>query len=761
MKDEWKEKKLNNSVSLDLSLKGLVQGIGLRPKLYQMAAKLKLNGEIKNTGDKVQVNLEGPKGQLTQFHQNILREIEQRQNLEIHKLSWNKARGSKTLSLEKSVDSSIYNISIPPDQKTCKECIEEFSNKNNRRYLYPFISCGTCGPRYSISYKLPYDRENSTMRNFPLCGECLKEYQSIKSRRFHIQNFCCFECGPKLTLADSSNRPLALHSPEEQIQFIVSQLKKDTIIAMKGIGGYQLVCNAQSPLAIKKLREKKNRPHQALAVMAREEKLLKEENKETKQILQSPSAPIVIVNNHYGLPVEDLAPDSNTLGVFLPTTALHHYLFGANVTSSALEFLVVTSGNIHGSPMCLTEEEAIEKLSPIADFFIHHNRPIARSVDDSVVKKVTEKRFQTWRKARGYTPYVIKTKQSLPPLLALGGDLKNSFCVTLEQSILQSPHMGDLFQTDNYQLFQKTVQDFLDFTRVRPMAIVVDSNPNNISHYFGQTLATAKNIPLIKIQHHLAHAASLLAEHQKEQGIHLTFDGTGAGIDSTIWGGECLWVDLRRPQWERIASLELSALLGGEKAITGPYRQTYARFKEANLPPLKNHPELDILFQSQSLSPKTSSIGRLFDAVSSLLNEQYEFISYEGQAAIALETLAKKGDTTASYPFSFHEIRIQTGQIFTHIIEDISLGVKKEDIALKFHHTVANIGLAMANKARELKKENSVFLSGGVFQNKLLSSLLRTSLENSDFQVFEHENIPPGDGGLSVGQALYGAQLYA
>ncbi|MBT4761760.1 MAG: carbamoyltransferase HypF [Bdellovibrionaceae bacterium] len=819
---------------LNIKVSGIVQGVGFRPAIYQLASQLQLKGRIKNLGHCVSISLEGPKSRLEEFQQSFYENLPQESEVEELELHWAEPQGLTQLLVEKSKLESIENISIPADLVTCESCLEEFYDPKDRRFLYPFIACTHCGPRYSIVNSLPYDRENTSMKDFVFCKSCNLEYTSPSNKRFHAQNFACAHCGPKLTITDSLGKSMELTTPQQQLSFIDEKLKQGNILALKGIGGYQLICDATSELAIQKLRLRKGRPHQALAMMVRDESLLNE-NINVLEFLKSKAGPIVIVKNSYGLPLEQLAPDTNDLGIFLPTSPLHLYLFGARQVEAPLNFLVVTSGNIHGAPMAITEQQALFQLKDVADFFITHNRPILRSVDDSLVKPISLspsllsgetllatpkgsnmrfspfglrselalcaankvspeskegdneigdqhplRKFKFLRRGRGFAPTTIKMKKTLFPIIAFGGDLKNTFCVTQNQKLHVSPHMGDLYNAQSYKHFIQSIGDFLDFTQIKPKAVVVDMHPGYASTQQGKSFAQENNLPLIEVQHHLAHAVSVMSENNLSKSIALTFDGTGYGTDNSLWGGECLYVDLSKPQWTRVASLELMYLLGGEKAVLEPKRLSYERLQNSNIKGTvilegdEDYKQWHQLYENKKMFPTTSSMGRLFDAVSALLLPQYSKISYEGQAAIALESLAKAATRGREYSIQWLEeknksvsdgrkfnlsSRVNTSHLFAQIYEDQQHGVAISEIAFGFHLAVAQIGLEMAQKAQFQHDENHICLSGGVFLNSLFCDLITEKLHVNGFEVFEPVDLPIGDGGLCLGQAMYASLL--
>ena len=745
-----------NIQKLEINIEGTIQGVGFRPSVFLLAKSLDLRGRIKNHNHKVHMILEGDREKLNEFLILLPKKIPTQAKIEkLHK-TWQKASGLEDLIIVKSTsDGSWKHLATPADLKVCQDCMNEFFNPKDRRYLYPFTACTHCGPRYSITKEFPYNRGNTSMADFPFCLTCEKEYLDIHSRRFHAENSACPDCGPRLSLHNNHGDKFDKLEGHELSIKLVSILKEGKILAIKGLGGYQLVCNAENIDAIKTLRQRKNRPHQALAVMVRNKFLLPED---LRTLVDSPEGPIVIDQIQTDLDLNSLAPDTQSLGVFLPTTPIHHLLFGNNILSDPLNYLVVTSGNTHGEPMYFQNDEAQIGLKSVADYFLHHNREIQRPIDDSVIIK--DSTSQVFRRARGLTPHKFNLPFKTPPSVALGGDLKNCFCISKGSYGLMSPHMGDLYKAASYKNFERNFIDFLEFTKTTPEYVVADKHPGYLSNQFAKTYSEKNKIPLIEVQHHLAHSVSVMVENNLSKAISLCFDGTGYGDDGMLWGGECFAIDLPKKYYKRTATLTPSVLLGGEKAILNPKRQSYARLRESGIN-IKDESDLDKLFERKHLFGQTSSIGRLFDSVSALLIPKYETISYEAQAAIGLETLARKSSIKRTYSINWKDDSIDARHLFFQIYEDFKAGKAIEDIAMGFHWSVSQIALEMAKKSRESFNTDVVTLSGGVFQNQILLHQVRNLFSKEHFKLFEPIKLPAGDGGLALGQLVWGGLIHA
>lgn len=772
-----------NSQCLSLSLTGLVQGIGMRPALYRFAKSQNLNGLIQNLGSKVLLQLEGNKSNLDYFAKHFINHIPKESIIHSKKIQWQASKGFRDLTISSLSEKKITLFASLPDTVPCQLCLDEFFDLKNRRYLYPFHACTQCGPRYTILKSFPYDRDHTTMRDFPICKKCTEEFRNQNNRRFHAENITCAHCGPELTIYDSNKNRINLNNPYEQINWIVDKLEHGSILALKGVGGYQLLCHGHKQDTIKTLRYRKQRPHQAFALMTDSTDHLMESPFVTQQ-LKSPAGPIVLLEHTYELPFAAIAPDSQKIAVMLPSSLLHHYLFGAKIKNTSYSFLVVTSANISGEPMIIDDQEAFLKLNGIADFYVTHNRQIAEKCDDSVLN-IQGTKETVWRRARGYAPGTINVKYKTPiPCMALGGDLKNTVCIYLNDQANVSPHLGSLSYLGNFKAFKEKINAWsqvgvkIKHKKAFPhksdsLLIAIDKHPGYLSSEWGRSLSLHSCQLVIEVQHHVAHGASLLAEHLIDEAIILAFDGSGFGErddlnisnkeQTSIWGGECLYMNLQTASYKRMATISSSTLLGNDKAIREPGIQLAARLFEIGIEPAAEYTKIAELAHLYS---KSSSMGRLFDSVSGLLLPQKTKISYEGEAAIALESLAQKcpdKKKLSSYPISWCKDftdEIDSKALFKAIYLDYIQKIPCEQIAYRFHLSIADIGLLMVKRASEVTLLKKVGLTGGVFQNKLLTELLQEKLSQIGLKVLTHRFVPPGDGGISLGQAVFAAQYY-
>ncbi len=718
-----------------LNFSGTVQGIGFRPFLYKLAYELELNGQIKNRADGVSVYLEGKRENLEDFLNRLSKETPFNSKIENFSKKWMDPIGIRDLSIVKSETSETGIISTPPDLATCKKCFGEFGDKNNRRFNYPLISCTDCGPRYSIMEEFPFDRERTAFKGFPLCEDCQHEYENPKDRRFHAQTMGCAKCGPNIF-----STPNKLDIPK----FLFS----GKILGLKGIGGFQLICNAQNIEVIKKLRERKNRPHRPLAVMAKNLERIREVCEitiEEEKLLVSNIAPIVILPLKNQFLPEIISPDSKTIGFFLPTTPLHQQLFG-----EGLDYLIVTSANDQGSPIATNDEEMISSL---VDGIISNNRPILSRCDDSVYQGVS-----LIRAGRGVAPLVFthpkKIKRSI---LALGADLKNTICLSKDNKSYLSPHIGDLYNFPTFLDLKKQINKFSSLLKIKPDVIAVDLHPNYFSSNLGRELSKERGIKLIEVPHHHAHALSAMAEFNLEEAFALTFDGTGYGPDGTLWGGELLHVF--PGGFKRMACLKPFLLPGGEQSIKNPNRQLMARYIEMGLD--VDDETLKKICEKKINTFKTSSVGRLFDQVSALLDIQNIPISYEGQAAIRLESVAKTVRNPIYKSFSFKTNQekdlkeVDTRDLLREMLDEKKQGISIPILAFRFHFTMVKIALEMLEGLERLP----IVFCGGVFQNQLLSAMLEKEFKSLGLKVYKPQKFPINDGGISFGQIVYCRQI--
>ncbi|MEF8787499.1 MAG: carbamoyltransferase HypF, partial [Planctomycetota bacterium] len=625
-----------------------------------------------------------------------------------------------------------------------------------RRSDYPFNTCAACGPRFSIAREVPFDRENSAMDDFPLCGECLEEFESPADRRFHAQTMSCPECGPELTLHDSDGQEM-----DRPLKTTRRMLSEGRIVAVKGLGGYHLACDAAADEPIRELRRRKGRPHKPLAIMVRDMESCRDlcrVGEAEEEVLLGEQAPIVLLESAPGAPLSEyIAPGLDRVGVMLPYTPLHAMLFeGAEMPPA----LVMTSCNRSEEPIALSEDEVLGELGDVVDAVLTNNRDIENRCDDSVVA-VRAGSVVPMRRSRGYVPRPILLDREGPTVLATGGMLKNTFALTTGRRVFLSQHMGNVSDADSAEHFTETCERFSRLLKLEPEAVVSDMHPDYPTTRFAQRLADEKDIPHLEVQHHHAHIASCLAENgHRGRVIGVAMDGTGYGEDGTIWGGEFLVAD--RAGYERACHLGRARMPGGEQAVHNPDRMAASylyRFlgeEEAveRMPPLMGERDCRLALQvadREAFSPLTSSCGRLFDAVAALLGVRGS-VTYRGQAAMELEALCAEGES-GEYAVEFGAEEIGLAPLFRGICRDLDDGVEDAIIAARFHNTLSGLIVEGCRRLRDSRGIETVALSGGVMQNGRLLETVIPALRGEGFRVLTHGRVPPGDGGLCLGQA--------
>lgn len=738
--------------ALELKVYGTVQGVGFRPYVWRLAKELKLKGWVRNEGSFVQIALFGPPAKLETFRQTLLKRPPPKAKIERVEDRPLQALPPKTFEIQESRPASVFHI--PPDVALCEACWRELSAPHNRRFRYPFTHCAECGPRFSIIERLPYDRQNTSLKRFPLCPQCEAEYRNPENRRFHAEAIACSDCGPKVWTVPESGHPI-----EQTIRW----LKAGKIVAVKGIGGFHLMVDATNRGAVRSLRWRKNRPTRPFALMARDLTVIRRYCRITpleERALTSSEAPIVLLKAlpENGLP-EEIAPGTDKLGFMLPYSPLHALLLEAFDTP-----LVCTSANPSGAPLCAANGEALAQLAEMADAFLLHDRDIVHRCDDSVVQEMAGE-IHTLRLGRGRAPLSLPRPQSdKRAVLALGGDLKSSIALLHRGHLLLSQHIAErLLDRRAFEHFKRSVERFCDLLDVEPSIIAVDRHPDYISTRFGHRLAESLGARLVEVQHHHAHFAAALAEHDRLEGpaLGVILDGLGYAADGTFWGGELLFGDAR--QARRLARLKPAPLFGGEKAALEPWRNLAARLWQAGIPfedfrPLKAKPEalIEKLLVRGLHAPLASSTGRLFDAVAAaldLLDRQH----YEGEAAMRLEALSHRSDEKGGYAFKLSERELDPAPLWSQIRADLRRGVPKSAIARRFHLGLAEAWRQLVTFWGKRLGCRKVVLAGGVFQNRLLLETLRKLLEVEGFEVLSPKQIPPSDGGLSLGQAVVAA----
>jgi hydrogenase maturation protein HypF len=749
-----------------ISVRGVVQGVGFRPFIYQMATRLNLRGWVCNTSEDVRIEVEGDDRDIERFLHD-LKELAPPMS-RIEEITVASRQRQTTASYEKfEIRHSIaeegkYQL-VSPDIATCRDCFKEIFNPEDRRYRYPFTNCTNCGPRFTIIADIPYDRPNTTMHRFRMCPECQREYDDPLDRRFHAQPNACPICGPQLELVDAKGKQVT----GTDIMEMTSQLlKKGEIIAVKGLGGFLLACDATSQKTVNRLRQRKNRPAKPLAVMVSSLEEAREHcdiNKEEETLLTSPGSPIVLMKWRADSSITAaVAPGLKYLGVMLPYTPLHHILLRETGIP-----LVMTSGNLSEEPIAKDNDEAIRRLGGIADYFLRHNRDIYARYDDSVT--IVERDIPRFvRRARGYAPQPIHLNYQSRQILGCGAEEKNTFCLTRDNYAFLSQHIGDMENMETLEHFVNTIELYKRLFRIEPEIIAHDLHPEYLATKYAKEMATGDNIKLIPIQHHHAHIASCMADNGLEEPvIGVSFDGTGYGSDGHIWGGEFLTADYKG--CTRMGHFEYLPLPGGALAIKKPYRTATGYLLalgidlDHRLPLFKQVDDVEVdIIKSQvanSLNtPLTSSCGRLFDAVSALIGVR-GVIEYEAQAAIDLEMLA--GDAVSEpgdYPFTVIEqegVRIiKLLDTFAAIIDDLHSNTPEAMIAARFHNTVARMMVELCQVISAETGMKSAALSGGVFQNRLLLRKATARLESAGFNVYTHRQVPCNDGGISLGQVV-------
>jgi hydrogenase maturation protein HypF len=752
-----------------IHVSGIVQGVGFRPYVYRLAVGRHLNGQIANTAAGVVIEVQGSRESVDDFLQRLPKEappLALIRGLDVSEIPPN---GDSEFRIVPSEKSETVRTLIPPDIAICEDCLRELFDPADRRYLYPFINCTNCGPRFTIVRSIPYDRPQTSMAVFPMCRRCRAEYDNPADRRFHAQPNACWDCGPQVELWNAGARRILCNDP---IGEAASKLQAGAVVAVKGLGGFHLAVDATNVDAVKRLRVRKHRVEKPFAVMVANLEAAERFcalDAEDRHLLVSSQRPIVLLErkDSGGIPAE-VAPFNKFLGMFLAYTPLHHVL----LAKSNLQALVMTSGNLSEEPIAIENSEAATRLSGVADYFLVHNREILRRCDDSVVRRVGGQVRQL-RRARGFVPVPVFLNKKLPDMLAVGGELKSTICVLKRDEAFLSQHIGDLENAGAFKFFQETVEHLQNILEVRPSVVAYDLHPD----YLATRWALAQNeMRAVGVQHHHGHIVSCMAEnHLEGRVIGFALDGTGYGTDGHIWGGEVLVADYL--DFERVAHLAYVPLPGGSAAIREPWRVAVSYLSAAfgpdllmlSIPFFQQIPRSRILTVLQMMdhhvnSPLTSSCGRLFDAVAALINLRHE-VNYEAQAAIELEMCRDRTSAGRPYPFAITEgggvLQIDSRPVFRAIVEDLRQGAPAGQISQRFHDGLVEVLSRIAQILRERTSLNTVCLSGGTFQNVFLATRLEQQLGEMGFDVFTHSHVPAGDGGLSLGQAVVAAHRIA
>jgi hydrogenase maturation protein HypF len=754
-------------VRRSLRVAGIVQGVGFRPFVYRLAVELGLSGCVGNDAAGVFIAVEGSTDLVTKFEKRLLRELpplafvrslEGRTETPLHEVGFH---------IVESATGGRVRTCVSPDIAVCDDCMAEMHDPTDRRYRYPFINCTNCGPRFTITRRVPYDRPNTTMAGFTLCPACAAEYGDPADRRFHAQPVACATCGPRLWFEGPG---LVVEGADAALAATQRALGLGAIVAIKGLGGFHLACDATSDAVVQLLRDRKHRRHKPFAIMVRDAECavrFADADPDERRPLVSPQRPIVLLRARGGSVLSArVAPGNPRLGILLPYTPLHHLLFERVPSGDAPrpEVLVMTSGNLSDEPICFDDADAQQRLGDIADCWLLHDRPIHVPCDDSVVQMSGGHELPI-RRSRGYAPLPVGLSFAAPSVLATGGELKNTFCLASDNDAFLSQHIGDMGSIETRDAFERSVAQLEQLYEIRPIVTAADAHPAYQTRRWAEEHASAE---VHTVQHHHAHIASVMAEHGvplEQPVIGFAFDGTGYGTDGTIWGGEVLVASYRN--CERVRHLKTVPLPGGDSAIRHPCRVALSHLWAAgipwdvDLPPVRATSETERRVLARQLERSvgcvpTSSMGRLFDAVSALLGV-CQLSSYEAQAAIELEWRAGPPELARPYSFVVEAEDIDPGPVLRAMIADRRAAVPLEAMAAGFHLAVAQL---VADQAECLHHETGidvVALSGGVFQNARLLELIRHALAPVGLRLLCHELVPPNDGGLALGQAVVAA----
>ncbi len=788
---------------LRFRISGAVQGVGFRPFVYGYAQRFNLSGFVGNDSRGVFVEVEGLAANLNNFQDALGINSPQLAHITAVEVKEIVPTGEKGFRIVESEVDNTQNTLISPDVSLCKDCLRELFNENDRRFHYPFINCTNCGPRFTIIQDIPYDRPKTTMSGFQMCGSCQNEYENPLDRRFHAQPNACPDCGPKLFFYDATTQSQE-ETKTDGIEQVRRSLLSDHIVAIKGIGGFHLACDAKNEKAVKTLRTRKGRVDKPFAVMCKDLETAKkfvEINDAETEVLTSKERPIVLLkkkncgrtheinvsdlsersaltNMQVSALSEQIAPNNQFLGVMLPYSPLHYLLF-----SESLEILVMTSGNYSNEPIVKDNDEALEKLSHLADAFLLHDREIAVQCDDSIVRVWNlepEKQNDTlkeilpftfyllpYRRSRGYAPFPVELPFKVPQILAVGGELKATFCLTKDNFAFMSQHIGDMENLETLRAFELSVDGLKKTFRVEPEIVVYDLHPNYLSSNWAKANA-AENVKLVGVQHHHAHIASVMAENgvMDEKVIGFAFDGTGFGFDGKIWGGEVLFGDYTN--FERLTHLRYFPLAGSDVSVKNVFRLALSLLREAGIEwsadldcvSFCSETEQKILWRQLENNlnvVQTSSFGRLFDAIASIANIRHK-ATYEAQAAIEFEAVLEE-NISDTYEFELWENEIDYRNLLREVVKDVRADVHRSIISAKFHNAVANLILKLSLKYRKSLNLNKIALSGGCFQNVALLKASLNRLQQYDFEILIHRQVPPNDGGLALGQAVIAAHL--
>jgi len=739
-----------------IHIRGTVQGVGFRPFVYNLARSLNLAGFVLNSGSGVAIEIEGPGHDVDQFLRRLHTDAPPLARIDEFVAANATPNGDRTFEIRASAEAAAPFAMVPPDIATCDACVADFTNPLNRRYDYPFTNCTNCGPRYTIISDVPYDRPFTTMAEFSMCAECDREYHDPADRRFHAQPNACPLCGPHLELWDHDRMLAERGGALAEVRRLLGE---GAIIAIKGLGGFHIACDAMNEAAVRLLRERKRRSDKPFALMAPDLNAVEQcclTNDAERDAICGPLRPIVILRRRPDCTVpEAVAPGNKTLGIMLPYTPLHHLLF---TSGRSYSLLLMTSGNLSEEPIASRNEEVAVRLHLLCDYFLVHNRRIETRVDDSVVR-VFRGGGVPIRRSRGYAPQPVDLDTRLGQVLAVGGELKSTFCVTKDHYAILSQHIGDMENYETLEFFRETLDHMKRFFRIEPEAVAHDLHPGYLSTRF----ATGLDIRQVAVQHHHAHVAACAAEHGvREKVIGVAFDGIGYGTDGQIWGAEFLVADWTG--FERRAHFRYVAMVGGDMAVRQPWRMALSYLVDAfgavlpEVPGMAAIPPLVEQALRKGINTiQTSSCGRLFDAVAALTGLRNE-ANYEGQAAMELEAAAAD-DFDGRYRFDVHTGIVDWREPTRQIVHDLQAGVPPAVVSAKFHNSIVASVVEVCRSIRDSDRLNRVCLTGGSFQNWRLLEHSVTGLERAGFEVYWHRRVPPNDGGLALGQAVVATAL--
>lgn len=768
-------------------VRGVVQGVGFRPFVARLAADVGVAGHCGNDDVSVFIEAEGTAEQLEDFQRRLCAEAPPLSVIVDCESEHIAAQGEDSFRIVTSRGTGGARTMIPADVGTCGDCLAELNDPQDRRYRHPFITCTNCGPRFTIIEDLPYDRPHTTMAAFAMCSNCAAEYDDPSDRRFHAQPIACHDCGPQLRVQwPNSVGRQPISGDAAALEEVQLALRAGLIVAIKGIGGFHLACDATNPGAVDELRRRKSRPHKPFALMVADLEAAREiatvSDREAIALTQ-PARPIVLLSRRIEV-AASVAPGLDELGILLPYAPIHHLLF-TRVPGAAVEppsLLVMTSGNLSDEPLCFTDDDALGRLANIADVFLLHNRKIAVPCEDSVVAVSVDGVELPVRRSRGFAPLPMILSEDGPITLAVGAEVKNTFCLARQDLAFCSAHVGDMGSLESQHAFETAVGQLVGLHRAPPGLVVADSHPGYATRAWAQRFSEATNVECVTVQHHHAHFAALLAEHNMlgRRVIGVVFDGTGYGTDATIWGGEFLLSGSDVSEVDRLGRLATFRLPGGDRAVRSPARVALSLLDAAGLgdtgdlsPAVALGSIERTVIQSQLRTGfgcvLSSSVGRLFDGVASILGVRHA-VTYEAQAAIELEALARCADAPAPLSMSIRHLppteeggaplfELVIDELVADLVDGLRAGIPASQLALGFHEALANASAELAQVLCEDHRAEAVGLTGGVFQNRLLLSMMGERLREAELRVITHRRIPPNDGGLSLGQAVVGRAI--